>query len=75
MEPVTAGILSQFLPGLLGNIFGSPAATPTGPTTAQIAAMLRAQQTASDSARNAWLIGLGLAAAGAVALVVVLSRK
>jgi hypothetical protein len=47
---------------------------PAGPTAAQVAAALAEQQRRSDATRNAWLIGVGLAAAGVVAFVA-LRRK
>jgi hypothetical protein len=78
MDPITGGLLVQLGSGLLTNLFSTPsAAAAPGPSQAQIAAILAQQATtrAAESTRNAWMIGIGLAAAGAVAMVVVLARK
>jgi hypothetical protein len=75
MDPLTAGIALPLLSNFLGSIFAAPAVGPSGPTTAQIAALLARQKSESDASRNAWLIGLGLASVGAVVMVVMLGRK
>jgi hypothetical protein len=76
LDPITATLVTTLGSNLLANVFGirpTPSAAP-GPSAAQIAAALAEQQRQADARRNAWLIGLGLAAAGVVAFVA-LRRK
>jgi hypothetical protein len=77
MDPITGGLVAQLASGLFSNLFSSPSAVAPGPSQAQINALLTQQAAgrAADASRNAWMIGIGLAAAGAVVMVVVLARK
>jgi hypothetical protein len=77
MDPITGGLIAQLGAGLLSSIFSPPAAAASGPTQAQIQAVLSQQAAtrAAESTRTAWMIGLGVAAVGAVGAVFLLSRK
>ena len=75
VDPLTATIVTTAAENLLSRIFGSSSpAAPAGPSTEQIALAMVQQQRAADARRNAWLIGLALAAAG-VGTLLVLRRK
>lgn len=77
MDPITGGLLANIFAPILTGLFSTAPATPAGPTQAQIQAALsqQAASRAAEATRTAWMIGLGVAAVGAVGAVVLLSRK
>lgn len=76
LDPITGTLLTNVASNLLQNIFGP--SQPSGPSSADIAAALarqRQQQQADSARRNAWMIGIGLAAVGVVAVWMLSSRR
>lgn len=72
MDPITASLVTSLGTSLVSSIFRPPA--PSGPSEAEILALLEAQRRRQEAQRNAWLIGGGIAAAGLIAYLLI-SRK
>lgn len=73
MDPITGTLLATLGTSLLKDLFSSSSA-PSGPSQAQILAMLQAQQAQQAAAQERmWLIGGGIAVFGLLAFMI--SRK
>ncbi len=72
--PLTATLIVDAAGPLISNIFSPAPAAAAAPSAAQVAAALARQRAADQQRQTAIMIGLGLAAAGVLAVVLV-SRK
>jgi hypothetical protein len=74
LDPITATVVTTLGGDLIKSLLGG--GSSPGLTPAQIAAIQQQQRAAADGAsRQAWMIGLGLAAVGVVAVVLISRRK